>query len=128
MANEPEPEKQIIIDENWKAQVQAEKEAAQHEVQPGQPAAEHPLPPPDLIFIASTLYLQGMVSLGLLPNPLQERPSVQLHQAKHSIDALEVLFDKTSGNRTPEETESLDTMLHELRLAYVGVQGQQGQE
>jgi hypothetical protein len=124
MADEQNPEKKIIIDEDWKAQVQAEKEAAQHQEAAERPAQEQPLPPPDLTFLASTLYLQGMVSLGLLPNPLQDKPAVQLNQAKHATDSLQVLFDKTAGNRTREETEAIDNMLHELRLAYVAVQAQ----
>ena len=122
MTDQPQgQEKKIIIDEDWKSQVQAEKEAARR---PGhaEPAGQPPrLPPADLTFLASTLYLQGMVSLGLIPNPIAERPKVQLDQAQHSIDTLQVLYDKTAGNRTPTETDAMDHMLHELRLAFLAV-------
>ena len=84
-------------------------------------ASDRELPPPDLIFLASTLYLQAMVSLGLLPNPVSNEPKVNLPQAKHAIDTLQVLFDKTAGNRTPEETAALDAMLHELHMSYLAV-------
>jgi hypothetical protein len=63
-----------------------------------------------------------MVALGVLPNPMSEKPQVHLDQAKHAIDTLQVLYDKTAGNRTPEETEALDIMLHETRMAYLAVQ------
>ena len=47
---------------------------------------------------------------------------VQLDQAKHSIDLLAVLQQKSEGNRTPEESDKLEAALHELRLAFVTVQ------
>lgn len=130
MPDEPTShEKKIIVDEDWKSQVEAEREAArQAEGRQEAPAgagpspAPGPLPPPDLTLLASTLYLQAMVALGVLPNPMSNKPQVQLEQAKHAIDTLQVLFDKTSGNRTPEETEAIDTMLHETRMAYVTVE------
>ena len=122
MTDEPQSqEKKIIIDEDWKTQVQAEKESARRQ-EDAKPSGEgQRLPPADLTFLASTLYLQGMVSLGLIPNPIADKPRVQLDQAQHSIDTLQVLYDKTAGNRTPEETAAMDHMLHELRLAFHAV-------
>jgi hypothetical protein len=35
------------------------------------------------------------------------------------IGLLEVLRDKTEGRRTPEEDGLLDSILYELRMAYV---------
>jgi hypothetical protein len=117
--------KKIIIDEDWKSQVEAEKEAARHGQEQASKSpgaqAEEALPPPTLGFLASTLYLQGAVALGLLPNPSSDKPAVQLHQARHAIDLLTMLQEKTDGNRTPDETAELETMLHQLRMAYVTV-------
>ncbi len=145
MSEEPKgQEKKIIIDEDWKGKVQAEKEAAARKQQsvesapaesaPAESApaespsdAAEPLPPPSLTFLASSLYLQGMVSLGLLPGPASDKPQVHLEHAKHTIDTLQMLQEKTEGNRTPDETKELDTMLHELRLSYIAVQ-QQGEK
>ncbi|MEN6450163.1 MAG: hypothetical protein ABFC96_06710, partial [Thermoguttaceae bacterium] len=71
MSTDPnQPEKKIIIDEDWKSQVQAEKEAARQAEAGEKPAGEKPaaqpspgpgasLPPPDLTFLIGTLYLQG---------------------------------------------------------------------
>ncbi len=72
------------------------------------------------MFLVSTLYLQGAIALGLLPNPVTNKADVQLDQAKHAIDMLAMLQQKTEGNRTPEESQDLEAALHELRLAYVG--------
>jgi hypothetical protein len=132
MSDKSEGEEQkIIIDEDWKSQVAAEKEAALREEQAAKPRragtpsdAAGPLPPPNLTVLASSLYLQGMVMLGLLPTPGSDKPEVHLDHAKHTIDTLEMLREKTEGNRTPEETKELDRMLHELRLGYVEVQQQ----
>jgi hypothetical protein len=127
------PEKKLIIDEDWKSQVEAEKEAARHTEQPAQSAADSPstrphgpMPPADLTFLVGTLYLQGAMALGLLPNPVSNKAELQLDQAKHAIDLLTMLQEKTEGNRTPEESGEFDAALHELRLAYVGVNEQRG--
>ncbi len=121
-------EKKLFIDEDWKSQVEAEKEAARRAAETAQPAetpsstgARAPLPPPNLTFLVSTLYLQGAVALGLMPNPVTNKADVQLEQAKHSIDLLSMLQQKTEGNRTPEESDELEAVLHELRLAFVSV-------
>ena len=129
MSDEPEgKQKKIIIDEDWKSQVEAEKEAAPREepsAKPPQPEsppdASGPLPPPNLTVLASSLYLQGMVTLGLLPSPGSDQPEVHLDQAKHTVDTLQMLQEKTEGNRTPDESKEIDRMLHELRLAYLEV-------
>jgi len=117
--------KKIIIDEDWKSQVQAEKQAARgqqpHPQVDRQAESAEGLPPPTLTFLASTLYLQGAIALGLLPNPVSDKPLMQLNQAQHAIDLLVMLEQKTQGNRTPEESDELENMLHQLRMAYVTV-------
>jgi hypothetical protein len=126
MSDEPKnPEKKLIIDEDWKSQVEAEKEAARatdEGPKPAKPRASTgvPLPPANLTFLVSTLYLQGAIALGLLPNPVTDKAGVSLDQAKHAIDLLTMLQQKTEGNRTPQESAELDAALHELRLTYVG--------
>lgn len=129
--NDPQ-EKKIIVDEDWKAQVEAEKEA----LEKGQAAtsgtggrgaeAEMPLPPPSLPLLATTFAMQTMVALGLVPHPATGKAEVHLDQAKHFIDTIQLLWDKTEGNRTPEETASLDSILHEMRLAFLAVQEKSG--
>jgi hypothetical protein len=131
MSTEPTPEKKLVIDEDWKSQVEAEKEAARHaeeQPKPAEPAAKPaagpraPLPPADLTFLIGSLYIQATIALGLLPNPMTKKAEVQIEQAKHTIDMLTVLQQKTEGNRTPQETSELEAVLHELRMAYITVQ------
>jgi hypothetical protein len=61
-----------------------------------------------------------------LPNPVTKKTNIQLEQAKHSIDLLVVLQEKTEGHRTLEENETLDTVINELRWAYITVSEQLG--
>ena len=123
-----DPEKKIIVDEDWKTQVQREREAALKGsgAEPPQPAATAPqpeLPPASLTYLASSLYYQASMFLGLMPNPASGKLEKDLPVAKHSIDMLEVLQQKTEGNRTPEESEDLEAMLYQLRMAYVQTVG-----
>lgn len=131
-----EQKKKIIIDEDWKSQVEAEKERAKRPSE--KPAADQPseseatppppgpLPPPSLDFVVSSFAMQAMVSLGLMANPLTNERGVHLDQAKHFIDTVDMLQKKTEGNRTPEEDTMMETILHELRMTYVAVQQQGG--
>jgi hypothetical protein len=129
MPDEPkDPAKKLIIDEDWKSQVEAEKEAARHVEgtdQPAEPqpsaAARGPMPPASLTFLVSSLYLQGVIALGLMPNPVTKKAEAQPDHAKHAIDMLAMLQQKTEGNRTPEESDELESALHELRLTFVAI-------
>ena len=126
--------KKIIIDEDWKSQVEAEKQAAEGargESEDSDPAdtgdssspdPSMPLPPADFTTIVSMLATQAMMNLGTLPNPITGNSSLSLPQAKHAIDLIEVLQQKTKGNCNPQEELKLQNLLHELRLAYVAMQ------
>ncbi len=69
-------------------------------------------------FILS-LCSSAMVHLGEVPEPEtgQLRPDLPL--AKHTIDILAMLKDKTSKCLDADEARLLDGMLYELRLVYV---------
>jgi hypothetical protein len=49
---------------------------------------------------------------------------VNLDMAKHQIDTLTLLEEKTKGNLTPEEQHILDASLYEARMRYVSVASQ----
>ena len=105
MSEEPKPEeKKIIVDEDWKSRVESEREAARKEPPAEEdsaagPSADEtgPLPPPTLTFLASSLYLQGMMAMGLLPSPGSDKPEVHLPAAKHTIDTLQMLQEKSTS-------------------------------
>jgi hypothetical protein len=78
-----------------------------------------PLPKPTLTTVAMTLAQQAMVSMGVLPNPITRKATFMLNQASHLIDTVVLILDKTEGNRTDAETETLNNIIHELRMLYV---------
>jgi hypothetical protein len=66
--------------------------------------------------------MQAMIALGLVAAPGGKTPEVDLEEAKHVIGTLDMLWQKTEGNRTADETAMLDDLLHELRLGYLAVE------
>jgi hypothetical protein len=133
MAEQKTDEPRIIVDEDWKSRVEEERRAAEQagqEPSAGEsqspPAADTaqrgPMPPATLSFLVTTLATQAMVSLGEVPDPFSGNTEVRLPEARHFIDTLTMLEQKTVGNRTPEESTLLDGFLHQLRMAYVEAQ------
>lgn len=70
--------------------------------------------PADLIALVVSLGTQASVLLGGA-----EGVEPDLRGARWLISILEMLQDKTEGRRTAEESETLQTLLYELRMAYV---------
>lgn len=66
--------------------------------------------------------------LGQIPNPLRGKPEVNLKAARSVLDSLEMLENKTAGNRTPEEDKLLQTALFNLRPLYTRVAAEEGGE
>jgi hypothetical protein len=131
MNDEAREDRKIIIDEDWKSRVEAEREAQKQagssgESSPERPAAGEPeeLPPASFSFLVTTLATQAMATLGQIPDPLEQQPVVRLPLAKHHIDSLAMLQDKTQGNLTAEESAMLEQVVHQLRMLYVHVQDQ----
>ena len=83
---------------------------------------EMPLPPADFSFLVSSLMFQAQVDLGLLHfGEEADQPQPNLPRAKHSLDLLGVLDEKTRGNLSVEEQRLLENGLTELRFRYVQV-------
>jgi Domain of unknown function (DUF1844) len=79
-----------------------------------------PLPPPDFAFLVESILLQAQMQLGLLRlEDDQEEQNLPL--ARHSIDLLTMLQEKTAGNLTTEEHRLIENGLTELHFRYVQV-------
>lgn len=124
-------EKKIIIDEDWKTRVAAEKdEANRREKTSPEPAetggpsmADAPtMPPASFELLVTMLATEAMAGLGQLPNPLTGQLESDPAGARYAIDMLEMLADKTKGNLTPQEDFGLRELLHQLRMAFVALQ------
>jgi len=79
-----------------------------------------PLPPASFEFLALSIRTQAEVHLGLIHfGPESERPKPDFGLARHSIDLLGVLQEKTKGNLTLEEQRLLENSMTELRFRFV---------
>ena len=68
-------------------------------------------------FVAS-LYMSAMIQLGQM-HERGEQPQVDLVGARHTIDTLAMLDEKTRGNLTEAEKSLLQDCLFRLRMAFV---------
>lgn len=148
----PDPgEPKIIIDSDWKAQAQKEKErlaAKEREAAqapktsggarpagamagpaggaapaagPGGGPGMEEMPPADFQSLVGTLVTQALLYLGGFPDPQTGRAIVSLEHARFHIDLLAVLEEKTKGNLGAEEASDLSQALNELRLRFVEI-------
>ena len=89
----------------------------------GAPAAEPeapPLPPVDFRSFLISLASSALFHLGLVEDPATgEAGERNLPLARHGIDTLELLQEKTEGNLSEEEAAMLSNLLTELRMHYV---------
>lgn len=69
-----------------------------------------------LITMFATLAYQ---QLGKLVNPITGKMERDLRQARTTIDMLEMIRERTSGNLTGDEERLLDSILMELQMNYV---------
>jgi hypothetical protein len=77
------------------------------------------LPPASFPVLVQLLASQAMLAMGKMQVPGQPELKVDLDAAKHFVDLLGVLEEKTKGNVTPDEAAMIGAVSHELRLIYV---------
>jgi len=80
-----------------------------------------PLPPPTFEFLVFSLKTQAEVRLGLLAFGEEDDQGPDLPAARHAIDMLAMLADKTRGNLALEEQRLVENALTELRFRFVQV-------
>ena len=83
--------------------------------------ARMPLPPASFNFIVLSLRAQAEMQLGLMHFDEEEKPEPDLFMARHTIDLMAVLLEKTRGNLQLEEQRLLENSLTELRFRFVQV-------
>jgi hypothetical protein len=82
-------------------------------------AARGPLPPVDFGTFVLSLGSSAIMHLGELEHPQSGKVAKDLAMAKHTIDILSMLEEKTKGNRTPQEDKLMESLLYDLRLRFV---------
>lgn len=141
---------ELHIDSDWKKQAQEEKKrlaeqeaAAKAKAAPVAPAgavatsatapaagraaaggrrgrASDEMPEAGIGTLVQSLVTQVLYYLGDVAARGME-PMVNFEMAKHNLDTLGVLEEKTRGNLTPEEQQTLDAALYESRMRYIGL-------
>ena len=79
-----------------------------------------PLPPPTFEFLVFSLKTQAEMRLGLLHFD-EEDEGPDLPAARHAIDMLAMVSEKTRGNLSLEEQRLIENSLTELRFRFVQV-------
>ena len=121
-SDNPNDEPRIIVDDDYKTRVENEKEQIREQMESrGSSEAENDLemPPASMPMLITTLATQALSNLGQIPDPIEGKAVIRKSLAKHFIDTLALLEEKTSGNLTDEEAEMLGGTLHQLRMIFV---------
>jgi hypothetical protein len=144
-----EEKSSLHIDTDWKKQAQeekrklAEEEKRKSESSRVEPATAGPakpqsgaaptrtgaktgareMPPASFATLVQSIVTQALFYLGDLAVRGGE-PVVNLDMAKHQIDLLGILDEKTANNLSPDEKKMLDAALYEARMRYVNVASQ----
>jgi len=79
---------------------------------------DFPLPPANFEFLVWSMRMQAESSLGAAPWG-GEKQEVNLPIARHTIDMLALLQEKTRNNLTVEEQRLLDNTVTELRFRFI---------
>lgn len=77
------------------------------------------MPPATFEFLIHTLFTQALMAFGRIPNPITNKAVKNVATAKHFIDTLDMLEEKTRGNLGPDERKLLEEIQHQLRMLYV---------
>ncbi len=75
--------------------------------------------PASFLSLIMSLASNAAASLGMMPHPVTGETGVDLKTAKHWIDVLGMLEEKTQGNLDPQEAQVVESLLADLRMQYV---------
>ncbi len=86
--------------------------------------ADQQMAPEPVDFSTHVLSLasSALIALGKMPAPDGEPHPLDLETARHLIDVLGMLEQKTKGNLEEAESKLLQSLIYDLRVAYVDAQ------
>ena len=115
-----EPEVKVTDRRRFSAEGEPLDATEEETPSPAEPAAESvPLPLPTFEFLVLSLRWQAEAQLGLYDAAPQAEHPPDLMGARHTIDLLAMLQEKTRGNLTLEQQRLMDNCVTELRFRYV---------
>ena len=117
----------IHVDSDWKAEAQAEKQKLAEQAKAAEDTgsdgsgsrAGGGIPAASFETLLSTLATQALFAMGAIPDPASGQRVQHLDLARHHIDMIGVLEEKTSGNLSEDESKMLSTTAYELRSRYI---------
>ncbi len=105
-AKDSEPDKKASEKD---AQEQAQKKTAQ----------APPLPEANITALIFSLSSTALFHFGDIPDPETGKKTIDLLLAKHAIDTISMLQEKTTGNLSEEESKFTESVLADLRWRFV---------
>jgi hypothetical protein len=104
-------------DEEKKASEDKSEEPEKEE----QPETEEQFQLPEVSFstFVFSLSSSALLHFGEVPDPTTGEKNKNLPMAKHTVDILGMLEEKTKGNLTEDEAQLLTNILYDLRMRYV---------
>ncbi len=113
---EAPPPPDEIAEEAAPAEQLSEEEYAEGEI----PGADDPA---SFINFLMSIASNAAAALGMMKHPVTQEVSVDPELAKHWIDVLGMLRQKTRGNLAPQEEQIFEGLLADLRMQYVSLTG-----
>ena len=96
------------------------KEEERRKEEPGTEEAERaPLPEVNFNSLIFSLSSSALLHLGEIADPQTGEKRKDIALAKHTIDTIAMLKEKTQGNLNGEEEKFLESILTDLRWRYV---------
>ena len=66
----------------------------------------------------------ALINLGVVEHPESGEKQVDLPSAKQTIEIIEMLKEKTTGNLDEDEQKLIGSLLYELRISFVNASAQ----
>lgn len=73
----------------------------------------------DFSMFLFSLASSAQLAMGVIPHPETQKTQKNLEAARQTIDIIELLKTKTTGNCTEDETKLMDQLLYTLRMQFV---------
>jgi hypothetical protein len=116
-------EKGDLKSETEQGKGEAEKQTAGKEEPREEAKQTSPLPEANFNSLIFSLSSSALFHLGEIADPQTGAKNKDLPLAKHAIDTIKMLEEKTAGNLSKEEATFIDNVLTDLRWRYVKAAG-----
>jgi hypothetical protein len=105
--------------ETKRTEPQAKPPGEERKKKPGGEERTSPLPEANFTSLIFSLSSSALFHFGEIEDPMTGQKKKDLPLAKHAIDTIAMLKEKTEGNLSEEEKKFLENVLTDLRWRYV---------